>query len=128
MVTNATQASLEAALSQTNWITFGFNGTIPLVHTLVITTNLTLDATGRQIYLDGQNLIRHFTITNGAALRLINLAMINGYSAGTNGPPSKNGSPDGVVRFIILMAPLNFCIVSSTTTALSGATAGLLNF
>ena len=93
VVTNATQANLEAALNSGSTVTFGFNGTIPITNTLVIATDTTIDAAGRQIYLDGQKLVRHFIITNTATLRLVNLILRNGNHKGANGESLGNGQP-----------------------------------
>jgi uncharacterized delta-60 repeat protein len=91
VVTNLDQASLEAALQLGVPVTFGVNGIIPFTHPLLIGTNAIVDATGRSITLDGQNATRHFTVTNGATLRLINLALINGRAIGSHGHTNQAG-------------------------------------
>src|SRR5689334_636753 len=60
-----------------------FDGIFKLPETLVITTNTILDATGHTITLDADSRVRHFTVTNGAILRLVNLTLANGRAAGT---------------------------------------------
>jgi uncharacterized delta-60 repeat protein len=91
VVTNATQAGLEAALASGGPVTFGLNGVIPLTKTIVITADATLDASGRSITLDGQNAVRHFVVTNGATLRLVNLKLSNGWYAGADGQINQTG-------------------------------------
>ena len=93
VVTNADQASLEAAISSGSSVTFGFNGIITLTNTLYITTNITLDGTGRSISLDGGNAVRHFVVTNGVTLRLIHMTLINGKYPGANGQTNEPGNP-----------------------------------
>jgi uncharacterized delta-60 repeat protein len=93
VVTNATQADLEVAMSSGLPVTFGVNGTIPLTNTFVIAHDTTLDGTGRSIKLDGQGAIRHFVVTNGATLRLINLTLANGRYAAPDGETHQPGSP-----------------------------------
>jgi hypothetical protein len=58
-----------------------------------IVTNTTVDASGRSVTLDCQNKSRHFEVTNGATLRLINLSLINGRFVGAVGPTNKQGFP-----------------------------------
>jgi uncharacterized delta-60 repeat protein len=93
VVTNVDQASLEAAMSSGSSVTFGFNGIITLTNTLYITTNITLDGTGRSISLDGGNAVRHFVVTNGVTLRLINMTLINGKYLGADGQTNEPGNP-----------------------------------
>ena len=94
VVLSATQADLESALLSGEPVAFGFNGTIPLTNSILIRTNTTIDASGRQVTLDGQNRVRHFVVTNGATLRLRNLTLANGngYSAGGTGRPGWGGA------------------------------------
>jgi hypothetical protein len=93
VVTNASQAALEAALASGAPVTFGFDGIIGLTNSILVTTNTTLDASGRQITLDGQNAVRHFVVTNGVTLRLVNLTLANGWLMGNQGQTNKNGEP-----------------------------------
>ena len=93
VLTNATPASLETALASGATMTFGFDGTIPLTNAIVVTTNATLDATGRSITLDGQSRVRHFVVTNGVSLRLINLTLANGRFVGNDGQTNQPGEP-----------------------------------
>ena len=91
-VSGRDQASLEAALAQTDVVLFGIGGYLTITNTLVITRDTTLDGTGRKVTLDGGNLTRHFVVTNGATLRLINLTLANGRLAGAQGDPGLGGS------------------------------------
>ncbi|MHC1766199.1 MAG: immunoglobulin domain-containing protein [Verrucomicrobiia bacterium] len=93
VVTNTSQANLEAAMSSGLPVTFGVNGVIALTNTLVITKDTTLDATGRSITLDGQGSIRHFEVKPQATLRLINLRLVNGRHAGARGSFDEHGQP-----------------------------------
>ncbi len=93
VVTNTSQANLEAAMSSGLPVTFGVNGVIALTNTLLITKDTTLDATGRSITLDGQGSIRHFEVKPQATLRLINLRLVNGRHAGARGSFDEHGQP-----------------------------------
>jgi hypothetical protein len=89
LFTSATQADLEAALRDGGIVSFGIDATIPLTNSIVISTHTVIDGNGRSVTLDGQNRSRHFVVTNGATLRLVRLALINGRFFGgdaTNGP------------------------------------------
>ena len=45
------------------------------------------------VSLDGNTAVRHFVVTNGATLRLINLNLIHGRSAGAIGGTNQSGNP-----------------------------------
>jgi hypothetical protein len=89
VVTNLSQASLAAAIHLGLPLTFGVNGVIPLTNTIVITRDTTIDGTRRSITLDGQNAVRHFVVSNGITLRLINLRLISGRAEGIKRRPSR---------------------------------------
>jgi hypothetical protein len=91
VVTNASQEALEAALASGVPVTLAFDGTVALTNAILVTSNATLDASGRHVTLDGQNGVRHFVVTNGATLRLINLTLANGRLVGIPGQTNQNG-------------------------------------
>jgi len=74
-------------------LSLGFDGNVKLTNAFVVATNVTLDATGRAVSLDGGGIVRHFTVTNGAVLRLINLTLANGRAAGADGQTKPAGQP-----------------------------------
>ena len=95
VVTNADEASLEAALGAGVPVTFGVNGVILFTNPIPIATNTTIDGTARRVILDGNNLTRHFIVTNGARLHLINLTLRNGRALGLDGTEGVFPQPVG---------------------------------
>ena len=92
-LTNSDPSAVAAAINVGGTVQLAFDGTIRLLETLVIATNTTVDATGRAVSLDGGNVVRHFAITNGSTLRLINLTLANGFYQGTIGQTNQSGDP-----------------------------------
>jgi hypothetical protein len=74
-------------------IRLAFDGAVNLVDAFLIATNTTLDASGHTVSFDGRGITRHFVMTNGATLRLINLTLMNGIFVGANGQTNKPGNP-----------------------------------
>jgi hypothetical protein len=58
MVTTPTETNLRAAMSGGGTVTFACGGTITLRSTITNNVDTTLDATGRQITIDGGNAVR----------------------------------------------------------------------
>jgi hypothetical protein len=81
--------AVPALVDQGGDIKLAFNATIWLTNTLIIKTNTTIDATGYSVRLDGNGMLRHFMVTNGATLRLINLTLQHGRFA----PPVSDAYP-----------------------------------
>ncbi len=61
-------------------ITFSVTGTISLASTLLITDDVTTDATGLSITLSGNNAVRVMKINGGATVTLTGFTIINGYT------------------------------------------------
>ncbi len=70
-----------------------FDGVVKLPSSLVIETDTTVGASGHTVTLDGNNAARHFVVTNGVSLRLVNLTLINGRFVGDPVEVLKVGSP-----------------------------------
>jgi hypothetical protein len=68
-----------------------FDGVVHLDETLLINTNTTVDATGYSVTLDGGASVRHFVVTNGATLRLVNLTLARGSHIGAPGLTNETG-------------------------------------
>jgi predicted outer membrane repeat protein len=85
-VTTCTETALDAALSGGGLVTFACDGTITLSHQKTISADTTLDASGRNVILDGGNSVRIFNINPGASLTLRHLTLQNG-----------SGSPGGAI-------------------------------
>lgn len=78
-LTNCTSAAaLLAELARTNYVTFACAGTITLSSPIVIANDTTLDASGREVTISGNNITRLFTVAAGATLRLTNINLIAG--------------------------------------------------
>jgi hypothetical protein len=92
-VTNSAPEAVSAAIEAGGNVRLAFDGTVSLSRTLVIVTNTSVDASGRNISFDGGERLRHFAVTNGVTLRLINLSLINGKGSGPTGALSKDGEP-----------------------------------
>ena len=92
-ITNSDAVELTAAVRAGGTITLAFDGVAKLTVPLIIATNTILDAQGHTIFLDGDNLVRHFVVTNNSTLRLINLTLMNGRDADNNGPVDQDGRP-----------------------------------
>ena len=84
-ITNADDLQLAAAVQQGGTITLAFDRVVQLTTPLIVSTNKTLDARGHTVSLVGNNLIRHFVVTNSSTLGLINLTLMNGSFAGAQG-------------------------------------------
>jgi predicted outer membrane repeat protein len=90
------EASLRAAVAGGGNITFNCDGTIVLSSPLVITQNVTLNATGHNVTISGNDQVRIFEVGYGFSLHLINLTISHGLAQGTNGAPRQpGGNADG---------------------------------
>jgi len=85
VVSEATEASVRAALAEDGAVTFACDGTIALSRSLEITNNTVLDASGRNIVLDGQGTNRVFYVAPGANLALTNLIVWRGRATAGGG-------------------------------------------
>ena len=83
VVTNATEAALNAALVGGGTVTFACDGTITLTSTKIIGTNTVLDATGHRITISGGSSVQLFSVTNGN-LTMFNLTLANGKQTNLN--------------------------------------------
>jgi hypothetical protein len=60
-------------------VTFACDGTIALTSTLIITNDTVLDATGREVTLDGNGSVRIFHVANGVKFTLIKVIVAKGH-------------------------------------------------
>src|SRR5262249_45046633 len=93
VLTNSDPVTFAAAVQQGGIVKLAFDGTVQLRSTLQITKETTVDATDRQLTLDGGGRMRHFVVTNNAMLRLISLSLANGRHVGAAGLTNQEGSP-----------------------------------
>jgi hypothetical protein len=92
-ITKADPTAVRAAIEAGGNVTLAFDGVLQPTRTYVITTNTTIDATGHSVTFDAAHLVRHFTVTNGASLSLLNLTLINGLFTGVDGQTNEPGDP-----------------------------------
>jgi hypothetical protein len=92
-ITNLDRRAVAAAIEAGGSVRLAFDGTVGLGKTLMIVTNTTVDASGHEVTLDIGHSGRHFVVTNGATLRLINLTLVNGRYTAPAGETHQPGSP-----------------------------------
>jgi len=80
VVISPNQANLLAAIAQGGWVGFGFNGTLTLTNTILITNSVVLDGSGVTAIISGGSAVQLFYVTNGASLTISNLTLANGNS------------------------------------------------
>ena len=78
VVTTATEAALNSALSGGGTVTFACNGVINISGTKTISANTVLDATGYAVTISGQGSVQLFVVNSGVSLTLVNLTLANG--------------------------------------------------
>jgi hypothetical protein len=84
VVTQPTEANLQAALAGGGTVTFACSGTITLSQTLSITQDTIIAAAGYQVTISGGNAVRLFAVTN-AAFQVNGLTLADGRFAGAAG-------------------------------------------
>jgi hypothetical protein len=85
VLTNCSQATLEAALLNGGRIVLTCTGTIPVHTEIPVATNTTLEATGGPVTLTGSGSNRFFTINPGVTLTLRGLTLAFGNHQGATG-------------------------------------------
>jgi hypothetical protein len=80
VVTNCTEADLQAAMAGGGVVTFACDGTIALSSPLDISTYTVLDATNRKVTISGNSACRVFLVNSNVNFTVLNLAIANGRS------------------------------------------------
>jgi hypothetical protein len=83
VITNCSQGDLVAAIQKGGPILFACDGVISLSQPVLITNSVQLDATGRNVVLDGRGSNRIFEIM-GAQVAFTNLTFSNGVARGVS--------------------------------------------
>src|ERR1043166_1073610 len=91
-VTTCDEASLRAALNGGGTVTCACDGTITLANTIVISSDTTIDASGRAVIISGNNAVRIFQINSGIRFAATNLSLIAGRHQGVD---STSTTPPG---------------------------------
>ena len=82
-VTDCSETNLDAALSGGGTVTFACDGTITITTTKSISADTILDATGHLVSINGNSIVRLFTVNPAVNFSVYNLTLANGGS--TNG-------------------------------------------
>ena len=80
VVSSCDETSLRAAIAHGGIVTFPCDGVISLANPLVITNDVILNASGREVALSGGGSNRVFEVLPGVSLTLVNLTIRNGVS------------------------------------------------
>ena len=87
------EAELRRAVERGGWIRFCCSGTIPLTGTIWISNSVVLDATGRDVIIDGQGPVQLLNVEPSGSLSVTNVTFVNGYHEGLPGIDATAGSP-----------------------------------
>lgn len=79
------EAQLREVLAGGGTVTFECSGTISLTSTIFITVDTTIDGTGQDVAISGNNAVRMFRVISGDRLILNRLALVDGSSSGYPG-------------------------------------------
>ena len=101
VVTNATQADLQAALNGGGTVTFGVAGVTTLTNTIIITQDTVLDAAGFDVTISGGNAVRLFQVNSNVAFSVNGLTLADGQYIGATGASAgagQEGSGAGILN------------------------------
>ncbi len=82
VVTNCTESDLRAAMVGGGAVTFACDGTILLANTISNVSDTTLDGSGRQVTITGNNAVRVFCVNTNVTFTAINLTIAGATSRG----------------------------------------------
>jgi hypothetical protein len=118
-IATTNEANLVGAFCNGSNITFSAGGTIVLTNQLVISSSITLDGSGQNVIISGNNSVGIFYVDPGVHLTLKNLTLANGYMANSGGAIDNAG---GIVSLNNCTFTNNLVgIASSATNAAGGA-------
>src|SRR6185436_13330328 len=92
VVTACTDDALRQAVAIGGLIKLCCNGTITLTNTINITNDVTLDASGQNVAISGNNAVRLFNVGPGVTFTASNLWLIDGRNIGANGANADGGT------------------------------------
>src|SRR5215471_16539908 len=93
IISNPTQADLEAALAGGGTATFACSGTIVLTNTITISADTILDGDGYAMTISGGNSVRIFQVAPGVNFWVKSLTLSDGRVVGANGADGAPPSP-----------------------------------
>lgn len=79
------EAHLLAALAGGGMVTFSCSGMITLTNEITIVADTTIDGSGQNVVISGNDAVRLFYVPAGSSLTLRNLNLVNGRAAGASG-------------------------------------------
>lgn len=82
MVTDCTETALRAAMAGGGVVTFACDGTILLTDTITNVSDTTLDGSGHQVTISGNNAVRVFQVNTNVSFTVVNLTIVGGKSRG----------------------------------------------
>jgi hypothetical protein len=86
------EAHLRAALAGGGAVTFACSGVITLTNTITIDADMTIDGSGQEVTISGNDAVRVFRVNEGATVTLNRLVISHGYSARYGGGISNAGA------------------------------------
>jgi predicted outer membrane repeat protein len=85
VVTVCDEAHLLATLAGGGTVTFACSGTIMLTSTITIAADTTIDGSGQEVTISGNDAVRVFTVNEGVTLSLNRLTVAHGYTVSSGG-------------------------------------------
>ncbi len=92
VLTNCSETDLRVLLGEGGLVTVQCNGTITLSNTLIVGRNTTLDATGHQLILNGNDSVRVLYIAANVNFTAVNLMIVHGRATNGAGLYNDGGS------------------------------------
>src|SRR5690242_15076640 len=77
VVTTTSAADLQAALYNGGTVTLNFDGTVSLSTPLNLLTNTTIDASGHNVTITGNNSVQMMTVPSGITCSITNLTIMS---------------------------------------------------
>ncbi len=77
-LTSSDFGALDQAVNDGGSVVLAFDGDVLFAKELVVEVDTILEATGHAVRFDGNGAVRHFVVTRGTTLRLVNISLING--------------------------------------------------
>ena len=96
VVNSPNEASLRAAVALGGWIGLGFNGTMTIANTIIITNNMVLDGSLVAATISGGNAVRLFYVAPGVTFGATNLTLANGSCTITNSIAGTNADAGAI--------------------------------
>jgi hypothetical protein len=114
IVTNCSEADLRAAMAGGGTVKFACDGTITLSNTITCSFDTSLDGTGHQVTISGNNKLQVFYVNSNVTLSVLNLTIANGQASSGAGLLNAGGTVNlNGVTFRSNYAPLGGAIYNA---------------